>query len=294
VLRRSIALVALVAGVAHADGHDRVVAIAPLTTLDAEDTSAATRKLTGQLEAAVGALGGAKVISAAQVADAIKKARKSQLKACEGDPGCLSELGKLVGAEIVIAGQIGGLGDSRIIYLSAIDVAGGKELRSTTLSVGTKDADPGGAGGAVIRLLEPEKYRGTLKLALDVTGATIYVNGTKVAPSPAGELSLPVGTQAVRVTHPQYRDFVKFIDVPFNRTTDIAVGMTQYPIIQNEIRGNPTNRDRVVYVDPPVWRRWYVVGPAAVGLAILTGILVGNLVHDVPSAPCKRVGGQDC
>ena len=283
-------IVAALAGVADAD---RIVAIAPLTTLEAEDTSAATKKLTGQIEAAVLALGGMKVISATQVADAVKKARKPQLKSCEGETPCLAELGKLVGAEIVIAGQVGGLGDAKIIYLGATDVATAKELRSTTLSIGAKD-DPKGPAGAVIQLLDPDRYRGTLHFTIDVGGTTVYVNGTKAALSSKNELALPVGQQAVRVTHPEYRDFVRFIDVPFGKTTDVAVGMTQYPIIQRDIQGNPTNRDSIIYTDPPVWRRWYVVGPAAVGLAILTGIVVGAIVHDLPSAPCRKVGGQDC
>lgn len=277
-------------GTAHAQ---RIVAVAPLSTLDAEDTSASTKKLTGQLEAAIAALAGTKVVSSAQVADAIKKAKKPGLKSCEGDTACLAELGRLVGAQVVIAGQVGGLGESKVVYLGATDVASAKELRSTTLAVGAKE-DPNGPTGAVIRLLDPDKYRGVLHFAIDVTGATLYVNGSKVGLSPKGDLALPVGTQAVRVTHPEYRDFVRFIDVPFGKTTDVAVGMTQYPIIQRDIQGNPINRDKVVYVDPPVWRRWYVVGPAAVGLAILTGVLVGVLVHDLPDTPCRQVGGAKC
>ena len=55
-----------------------------------------------------------------------------------------------------------------------------KELRSTTLAVGAKD-DAGGPSGAAVRLLDPDRYRGTMHFAIDVTGATVYVNGTKVA-----------------------------------------------------------------------------------------------------------------
>ena len=289
-MKRVVALLALT-GVAHAD---RVVAVVPLSTLDAEDTSASTKKVTAQIEAAVTALPGNKVVPAAQVADAIKRAKKPQLKACEGDAACLADVGKLVGAQVVIAGQVGGLGESKVVYMNAIDTATAKELRSTTLAVGSK-SDVEGPTGAVIRLLDPDKYRGTVHFAIDVTGATIYVNGTKVSLSAGSELALPVGTQAVRITHPQYRDFVKFVDVKFGKTaTEVPVGLTQYPVVERDIKGNPINRDKIDYVEPPVWRRWYVVGPAAVGLAILSGIIVGNLVHDLPNTPCKRVGGQDC
>jgi PEGA domain-containing protein len=270
---------------------DRIVAIAPLSTLGAEDTSAGTQKLVGQIEAAVAALPGTRVIRAQQVADAVKRAKKPQLRACEGDAACLSELAGVVGAQIVISGEVGGLGESRVVYLAA--TANGKELRSTTLAIGARD-DGGGPTGAAVRLLDPDGYRGTLRFAIDVTGATVYVNGSKAQLSPRGELALPVGAQAVRVTHPEYHDFVRFIDVEFGKTTDVAVGLQQYPIVRHDVPGKPLNRDHIEYYDPPLWRRWYVVGPAAVGLAVVTAVIVGYAAHDFPAGDCHKVGGGSC
>jgi hypothetical protein len=275
-------------GVARAE---RVVAIAPLSTLGAEDTSAGTRKLVGEIEAAVAALPATRVIRAQQVSDAIKRARKPQLRACEGDAACLGELAALVGAQVVISGEVGGLGESRVVYLAASEA--GKEPRSTTLAVGAGD-ESGGAAGAAMRLLDPDGYRGALHFAIDVSGATVYVNGARARLSPRGELALPVGTHAVRVTHPEYHDFVRFIDVGFGRTTEVAVDLQQYPIIQHDLPGKPISRDRVELIEPPLWRRWYVVGPAAVGLAIVTGIVVGYAVHNFPSGDCHKLGGDNC
>ena len=275
---------------------ERLVAIAPFSTLGAEDTSAAVKKLTADIEAAVAGLAGTKVVTAAQVTEAIRRAKKPQLKACEGEAACLTELGKLVGAQVVIAGEIGGLGEARVIYLGATDVGAAKELRSTTLTVGTSAAaqDEGGPQGAVVRLLEPDRYRGTVRFVLDVAGATVYVNGGKATLSPRSELSLPVGTQAVRVTHPQYHDFVRFIDVSYGRTTEVAVPLQQYPIVRRDLQGKPVSRDQTVYVDPPWWRRWYVVGPAAVGLAVVTGVIVSAIAYDPFAGRCVKVGGGGC
>jgi hypothetical protein len=292
---RLTALVVLVlaavaaAGTAHAD---RVVAIAPLSTLGTEDTSADTRKLTAQIEAAVSALPATKVVRAAQVTEAIKKARKPQLRACDGDAGCLADLANLVGAQIVISGEVGGLGRSKVVYLAATE--NGRELRSTTLAVGGTRDEGGGPNGAAVRLLTPDAYRGTLRFAIDVTGATVYVNGSKVRPSPKGELALPVGTHAVRVTHPAYHDFVRFIDVEYGKTTDVTVGMQQYPIVEHDLQGKPLGRDKIEYIDPPPWRQWYVVGPAAVGLAIVTAVIVGYAAHDFPGDNCRKLGTGGC
>jgi len=300
-LKSLIAIAALTA--AHTAHADRVVAIAPLSTLGAEDTSPGTRKLTGEIEAAVTALPATKIVRAAQVSEAIKKAKKPQLRACEGDAGCLAELAALVGAQIVISGEVGGLGESKVVYLAATE--NGKELRSTTLAVGgpgggstagagSTGGPSGGPSGAMMRLLDPDGYRGTLRFAIDVTGATVYVNGTKVAPSATGEIALPVGAQAIRVTHPEYHDFVRFIDVEFGKTTDVAVDMQHYPIARSDLLGKPINRDKIVLIEPPLWRRWYVVGPAAVGLAIVTAVIVSYAVHDFPDGECRKVGGGSC
>lgn len=272
---------------AHAAYADRVVALAPFSTLGAEDKSAATKKLLGQIEQAIGGLPQTKVVSAAQVSDAINKAKKPQLKACEGDAACLTELGKLVGANVVVTGEVGGLGDSRVVYLGATDVAAGKELRSTTLAVGTKDSP----SSAAIRLLDPDRYKGTVHFTIDAPGATVYVNGAKVALQ-NGEIQLPVGTQAIRVTHPQYRDFVRFVDVTYGDKTEVPVSMQNYGTIEHDIKGKPTNLDKIEYYEPPVWRRWYVAGPAIVVLAVAAGVIFAS--HP-PSADSKcTVGSGMC
>lgn len=289
VIAMLVALVAL-AGSAHAE---RVVAIAPLSTLGAEDTSASTKQLIASLEAAVTAIPDHRVIGSTAVIDAVKRAKKPQLRVCEGDNACLAELGKLVGAQYVIAGEVGGLGASAVVYLNLTEVATGKELRSTTLAVGAQADKTGGANGAIVRLLDPARYTGYLRFAIDAQGATVYVNGTKATLSPQSTVLLPVGPQAIRITHPQYVDFVRFIDVGYGKTTDVPVAMTQYKRIEHDVTGKPVNTDNIRYVDPPLWRRWYIVVPAAIVLgAFVTGIVAAS-VDDLPGV-CRKVGGAEC
>lgn len=289
-LAGAIALAAITGGAARAD---RVIAVAPLATLGTEDTSAAVRKLTAQLEAAIGALPDTRVVTAAQVAESVRRAKRPQLRSCEGEAACLAELGKLVGAALVVAGEVGGLGEAKVVYLGATDVATGAELRSTTLGLGGA-ADADGARGAAVRLLDPDRYRGTLRLAIDVPGATVYVNGARSAAG-RGELELPVGTHAVRVTHPAYHDFVRFIEVRFGEVTPVGIQLQQYPIVQRDVAGRAGPSARAAAADVPRWRRWYVVIPAAVGVALVAGVAAAALARDAAlDAPCSRPGGDPC
>lgn len=260
---------------------ERIVAVAPFTTLSTQDTSAETRAVVGQLEAAIAGLPQTKVVPASQVADGVKRAKKPALLTCEGDAACLGELAKLVNAQFLITGEVGGLGDARVVYLSLIDTASAKEVRSTTLRIGAGAAGES-AVAAATRLIDPDRYRGVIRLSLDVAGATIYVNGTKIALAADKTLTLPVGTHALRVTHPEYRDFVRFVDVVFAKPVELAVAMAQYPVVRRDIHGNPVEGTRAVVIDPPLWRRWYVIVPAAVVLGAATGAIVGTLASRVP------------
>jgi hypothetical protein len=286
---RAVLIVLALAATAHAE---RVIAVAPLSSSGSEDKSKETKALTQQIEQALASLGDTKVVVATQTAAAADKAKKPMLRQCEDDAPCLAELGKLVGAQIVVSGDVGGLGDSRVVYLSAIEVASSKLVRSTTLAVGSKaGVDPASAQGAAVRLLDPDKYKGTVHLAIDVSGATVYVNGSKATLSGKGELVLPVGTQAIRVTHPEYHDFVRFVDVTFGKVVDVQVGMQQYPIIEKNVKGAPTSRDKIEYIDPPLWRRWYVAGPVIAALAITAGVLARQ---HLGCDKCTIVGGGAC
>lgn len=274
---------------AHAE---RVVALTPLTAVGAEDTTASTKTVIAQLENAIAAMPETKVIRAAAVGDAITKAKKPALKVCDLDPGCLAEVGKLVGANVVIAGEVVGIGDAKVIYLNASEP--GKQAKSTTLTLGGKDDSGGGPQGAVIRLLDPDKYRGTLHFTIDAAGATIFVNGSKMPPDAKGNIALTVGTQAVRVTHPEYQDFVRFVDVQYGKVVEVPVNMKQYPIVRRDLQGKPINRDTINYVDPPWYKRWYVITGGAVVLGVATAIIVGTIVHDLPGDNCRKVGGEPC
>jgi len=258
----------------------KVIAVAPLTMLGAEDTTSTARRFEGQVGAELGKLvAGAKVISAADVIEATKKAKKPALRACDGEAACLSELGALVGAELVVFGEVGGLGDVQVLALGAIDVAAKAERRRVRVSMA--QPEEGGVAGAVTRLLDPERFVGQLALTVSVDGASIYIDGKRHGKSPTPVVRLSVGPHALRVTHPEHRDYVRFIDIGFGQRTPVDVKLEKFAAVESAVSSTatPTPTGPVRYVDRPArwYRRWWAVAGVTV-LAVGAGVAIGAAI----------------
>jgi hypothetical protein len=277
-LRRTRRLAALVsstlvlgaAALAHAE---RVIALAPLSTLGSEDTSAAGQATTAALERALAGLPDSKVVAAAQVAQAIKRAKRPTLAGCDGDASCLRELGQLVGAEVVVTGQAGGLASAQVIYLSATATASGQELGSTTWTAGAGDS----ADAAVVRLLAPRAYTGTLALQLGAVRASVYVDGSRLPPSGNGTYALSVGTHALRVNHPEFRDFVRFVDIGYQQTTKVDVQLQPLPVVQRAVEERRRGDSSAAAGGARL--RWWAVAGGAIALGLVAGA-VGYFLAD--------------
>lgn len=258
----AVALVAATAPVAA----QRVVALAPLSTLGSEDTSNPALGASAELERAIAALPSTSLLTAGQVTAALRRLKRPAVATCEGDRPCVAELGRAVGAAVLVTGQLGGIGDARIVYLEAIDCATGKELGSTTWALG--EADP--AAAAVARLLAPQTHVGTLRVRSPIPAAQIFVDGTRLPSGPEHPLS--VGTHALRVTHPEVRDFVRFIEISYGKVTEVEVTLSPLPVVQRDLasRGagagrNPSER--------PWYGRWWAVAGGATALAVAAGVV---------------------
>lgn len=261
---------------------DKVVALAPLTTLGVESRGKETRATQALLVKALSSVPGHRVVADKALDRAVKKARRRDLRACDGKPACLAELGGVVKARLVVYGEVGGLGDARVVYLKVVDARRKVELRSTTLQLGGADSERAGRSAAY-RLLAPERYLGDLVCNVDIAGANIYVDGRGVATSPAKPVPLSVGTHALRVTHPEYRDFVRFVDVAFDEATTVEVQLKKFPIVTRDIEAtgaDPVTERNVIWQgqdELPWYREWYVVAGGSALLFLGTAVVVGVL-----------------
>lgn len=180
---------------------------------------------------------------------------------------------KELGATRAVAVEATPLGDGLVVYLQALEAPSGRVIGSTTLSLGGGSARAPGdrdvMRGALMRVLDPTRYTGRLQVRLDVAGALVQIDGH---PAQAGMSELPVGTHALRVTHPAYHDFLRFLDIDFDKTVTVDVNLAAYPLAEGEMterqrRGLPIPQRRV-----PWWRSWWALTLAGVAV---TGVTVG-------------------
>lgn len=266
------------------------VVLAPLATLGEDTNSKDVRAVQRQVVDGLQGVNGFTLLPQRKMLAKLKSSKRDDLRNCDGNVSCLSQLGTLFGAKFVVYGEVGGVGEVKIAYLKLIDVANKRELRTTTLELDGKGKDA--PKTAAIRLLAPERYTGRLALKVDVDGASVFVDGRMVSKSPAKPLDLKVGTHAIRVTHPEYRDFVRFVEVAFGANDALDVGLQQYPIVASDMRrtgGTDFGNGTPVDGPTPWYRRWYTIAGAGAVVFIGSAILIGVLSDGVDAEDEKTV-----
>ena len=257
--------------------------IAPLATLGSESKAADVRAAQKLVSRGLASLGSVDLIDGNTMLEAVKRAKRPELRACDGELLCLVALGQLMSADYTVFGEVGGLGNAQVIYLKLVDVKAAREVRSTVLELdGTRAADVE-ARAAATRLFAPARYVGELVLASNVVGASVYVDGELVARTPSRPVALPVGSHALRVTHPEFRDFVRFVEIGFAGREQVDVQLVPYDAVSGDIRrtgqGGAGGFGPGGVAPTPWYRRWYTVAGGAAVL-LLTSALVVGLVAD--------------
>jgi len=189
-------------------------------------------------------------------------------------------LGRELKTERALAVDLAPLGEGLVVYLHLVDVASGGELASGTVTV-TEAArlspdDRARLRGAAVRVLDPSRFVGRVKLRLDVAGAQAVLDGQPITLG-AAPLELPVGTHALRVTHPAYHDFLRFIDVEFDRTVELDVALSAYPLSEGQMTEHRRAVAEVAAAPPPAKKpprtwRWWVIGASVAAAAVGIGV----------------------
>jgi hypothetical protein len=287
-LRRSTALLtiaALLSGSAlrvRAGTVTRKVAMAPIEAIGTESSAKERTAIEAALFAGFSGTArfGFSFVSPSNVQRDLRK-NKADILLCDGDIDCLANMGKALGVEGVVYGELGGLGEARVVYLKLVGVKSRREVRSTTVELGGQ-SERAAIRAAAVRLLAPAQYRGDLELKVDARDASIYIDGDLVGRSPLPAVPIAVGTHAIRVTHPEFRDFVRFVDVSFEARQTLAVELLKYPVISTEMKRQATELGLVPGADlsagtPPTpwYYRWYTITGVGILLFAASAFTVG-------------------
>lgn len=253
------------------------VVLAPITSLGAQQK---TKPVETLIEASLSSQGGFHIIGPEIAASTANQQKRPELRSCDGDLSCLSELGTLLAAPLVVHAAVGGLGGSQVVYLKLIDVAAKTEVRSTTLEISNTTEKEKAALAAATRLLAPERYVGTLRLTSSVAKAIVFLDGHKVATTPTNAISVYVGSHALRITHPEHHDFVRFVDVEFDEQMEVEVTLRELPGVSRSLAKKnllaPSAADvQMVSTKTPWYRRWYTIAGGAIVVGVTTAIIVG-------------------
>lgn len=272
----------LVASPAVAQKRDYRVAMVPLSALGSDASSATLDSLSQAIAGKIRTLRSFALIPKATLDKALQAANRADLSSCDGSDACLVELGRIAGADYTVYGEMGGLGSAQVVYLKLVGVKAGKDLRATTLEFEGDAPTDAAVEAAVMRLLSPNLYTGTLQVQVDVKGATIYIDGERAGESPSKAIPLPVGSHAVRITHPEFRDFVRFVDIEFKQTVPIRADLQQFPVIASQIRKNPEKAKAIVAQpttvrETPWYRKWYTVAGVGTVAFVASAIVFANL-----------------
>ena len=302
---RQIAIIATLfaalttASAASADvAEKQTIVLAPLATLGSETRSKTTDKIRAPLRRGLAAVPGVVLVDERLVEKKLRKARSPRLRTCDGDAACLAELGQLLGADAVVYGELGGLGDAQIVYLKLVDTGAAKEVRSTSLELGAIAADEAESRSraAAFRLVAPAAYVGRLVVATKTSAASIYVDGRLVGKSPSPPLPLPVGTHALRVTHPEFRDFVRFVNIEFDSDCPVSADLGRYKVVSSDIKSLPGDKDGkggVIYRGTeatPWYREWYAVAGFSAATLITSAVVIGLIANGIDADRETTVG----
>src|SRR5688572_17841747 len=160
----------------------------------------------------------------------IDKARSSssRLRNCGGEDKCLAALGKKLGVDIVVTGNVAGLGDSYVLNIKAVDVASEKQFPkriATPPLRGSPDELIEAVRVAAYDLLAPQQLLGGVMVLSDLVGAKVTLDGKQVGmtPLPAPLKNLSLGKHRMTVVKQGYLPFDEEIEVRFQKTTRVVV-----------------------------------------------------------------------
>jgi hypothetical protein len=182
-------------------------------------------RINAVLRSEIGRVPGCRLVPAEKVTSVVSK--HEDLSGCPGEVECLSQMGMLTGADLVVSGVLGTLGDVFSLDIKLVDVASKQEIRRVAQTwSGEEKFLIEVMRQVATRLLKPEAYSGRLELNVSVPGVEIFIDGDPAGRTPLeAPLRLSPGRHALKLVCSGFKDYQRFVEVPFNRTVPLFVEM---------------------------------------------------------------------
>jgi len=223
-----------------------------------------------------------------------KVAKNRRYARCSGETRCLAAIGKKLGVELAIAGNVAALGDSYVVNIKAIDVKSRSEINRVASDPlkGSPDELIEAVRVAAYRLLAPDRLIGALSLLADVNGASVALDGKPIGTTPLSKpvSKLSLGKHKISVTKDGYSTFAREVDVRFQKTTRVVVRLAAAEPVKDSVATPlaPLVTPNQKY--KPAWYEsgWFIAGVAVVALS--TGAIVGWQLGKDEIIDCREGG----
>lgn len=198
--------------------------------------------------------------------------RKSRtLRGCEGEDECLAALGRYLKADFIVTGNLAGLGKHYVVTLKLVDTKSRRSVRSISEPLaGEAENLIEAVRLAAYRLLAPQSLLGSLRVLVNHPDAKIFVGKKYVGKSPLRSpiTDLEIGRHTIKITHKDFVDLVKTVEVRFQKTTTVNVNLVkpqakEKPHVVKE--QGPLIADRPT----PFYSKWWFWTGVGIGAAVL-------------------------
>ncbi len=213
--------------------------------------------------------------------------KNRKLRDCEGEDQCLAALGRFLKADFIVAGNLAGLGKHYVVTLKLVDAKSGRAIRSISEPLaGEAETLIEAVRVAAYRLLAPQALLGSLMVLVNQPDAKVFIGNKFVGKSPIRSpiSDLKIGRHNIKITHDDFVDLVKTVEVRFQKTTTVNVTLVKpqakkkTPVVQDH---GPLILDRPT----PFYSKWWFWTGVGIGAAVLgatAGWAIGRTMGSNP------------
>lgn len=190
------------------------------------------------------------VISREDIKNMLSHQQDQILLGCVAED-CLVKIGGALGAENLVAGTVGKVGEKYVIGLQRIDVRGAKVVKRVEREFeGSRDKLLEEVRNAAYKVVEDILVEQSGKLILSVSeeGADVSVDQKTVGASPLPSLDIPAGPRDIRVSKKGFVDWVRTVQVDPKQTRMEDVTLIPSAVFIEDYEGRTASMRRWAWI----------------------------------------------